>query len=131
MILHFVLFIWKEGVSHSQIEALTRAMGQLPKQIPELLSIEACQISISKRFATFHIEPSFSFWTQSSLAGRTARLKESDKGGRGRSEKSAPYPQNTGSGALGCARFDGPPKLASPYWAFFAPAAGAGSNERK
>ena len=36
MIVHIVLFIWKEGVSHSQIEALTRAIGQLPKQIPEL-----------------------------------------------------------------------------------------------
>lgn len=36
MLVHIVLFTWKEDVSQSQVDALTRAIGNLPEQIPEL-----------------------------------------------------------------------------------------------
>ena len=36
MILHIVLFRWKEGISSDQVDALSREMARLPDVIPEL-----------------------------------------------------------------------------------------------
>lgn len=40
MLLHVVLFQWKEGVSEAQVAALDQAMAELPKAIPELKELQ-------------------------------------------------------------------------------------------
>jgi hypothetical protein len=40
MILHLVLFQWKDGVTKAQVDELDRAMAALPAQIPEIKSIQ-------------------------------------------------------------------------------------------
>jgi hypothetical protein len=39
MILHIVLFHWKEGVTQAQIEALNQAMAELRKAVPEVKAL--------------------------------------------------------------------------------------------
>jgi len=39
MILHIVLFKWKDGVSEAQIRALDAAMAKLPAAIPQVKSL--------------------------------------------------------------------------------------------
>lgn len=39
MILHIVLFKWKEGVTKDQVDALDAAMAKLPTAIPELKAL--------------------------------------------------------------------------------------------
>ncbi|MEQ1885497.1 MAG: Dabb family protein [Bryobacteraceae bacterium] len=40
MILHLVLFTWKEGTTAEQVDALNKAMAELPGQIPELKDLK-------------------------------------------------------------------------------------------
>lgn len=40
MILHIVLFNWKEGVTEAQIDALNRAMAALRKAVPEVKALQ-------------------------------------------------------------------------------------------
>jgi hypothetical protein len=40
MLLHLVLFKWKEGTTKAQVEAVDKAMAELPGKIPELKDLK-------------------------------------------------------------------------------------------